>query len=91
MKAIPTGDNIPAYLTAGKSYEVINQDYRGHLIFNIVDDRGATIYCLKDSCTHLRGSGWIILGEGDNEEIINAIKLLQNNGYTVTKNLGDFT
>lgn len=91
MKAIPTGDNIPYYLTAGKTYEVLNQDYSGGLSFNIVDDSGTTIYCLKDSCAHLKGSGWIILGEGDNEEIINAIKLLQNNGYTVTKNLGDFT
>lgn len=91
MKAIPTGDNIPAYLTAGKEYEVLSQVYGSSLCFNIVDDSGATIYCRKDSCAHLKGSGWVILGEGDNEEIINAIKLLQNNGYTVTKNLGDFT
>ena len=65
MKTLKEGDYVIApigcedYLTTGKKYEVFN--YRvSKERFNIIDDKGDTLFCIPKGCCHLNRKDWII-------------------------------
>jgi hypothetical protein len=52
------------YLTPGKKYKIINKNtFAPEFAFEIVSDKGNTIYCLYKGCEHLFGGDWIIVKE----------------------------
>jgi hypothetical protein len=43
------------YLTAGKKYEIIFIHGKS---FNIIDNNGDNLICIKTGCSHLNGGNW---------------------------------
>lgn len=53
------------YITPGKRYPMRNIDENSLYSFEITDDKGDTLFCLRESCAHLDGGSWEIIDDAE--------------------------